>query len=338
MFFMFIYVSFETIYKTKIYVSVQFMPKKGGTPKKNEIIFTAPTGEEISNRKQLEQYLKSHPGGPAISEFDWGTGETPRRSARISEKAKATPSPESDPPKKRSRKSSAAKKDEKVKEAIPEEALVKEVEMQEAQKTEKGNAATETEDIVKEKQDETEDKTQDFEKDVVKDKQEEKKEETQVIANDVWKENHDENKDEIQDTDCKTEHTPVEETKPEEGIKVANDAEGSKNDVEAEKENLKEPLVDKVPDATEISENNKEQIHKPQVQEVLEQIPVEAEKGVGTGEQEKQETATEETIRKVEGEENNENKSYGSETANQNDVLSKKVEGEVAQNGSHGNA
>ncbi|THG02869.1 hypothetical protein TEA_011928 [Camellia sinensis var. sinensis] len=65
------------------------MPKKAGTPKKNEIIFTALTGEEIINRKQLEQYLKSHPGNPAISEFDWGTGETPRKSARISEKAKA---------------------------------------------------------------------------------------------------------------------------------------------------------------------------------------------------------------------------------------------------------
>ncbi|KAI8024766.1 Methyl-CpG-binding domain-containing protein 10 [Camellia lanceoleosa] len=54
------------------------MPKKAGTPKNNEIIFTAPTGEEIINRKQLEQYLKSHPGNPAISEFDWGTSETPR--------------------------------------------------------------------------------------------------------------------------------------------------------------------------------------------------------------------------------------------------------------------
>ncbi|MBA0777401.1 hypothetical protein Gotri_005421 [Gossypium trilobum] len=66
-------------------------PKKGGTPKKNEIIFTAPSGEQISNKKQLEHYLKQHPGGPVISEFDWGTGETPRRSARISEKVKAMP-------------------------------------------------------------------------------------------------------------------------------------------------------------------------------------------------------------------------------------------------------
>ncbi|XP_054820287.1 methyl-CpG-binding domain-containing protein 11-like [Prosopis cineraria] len=89
----------------------KFFPKKGGTPKKNEIVFTAPTGEEINNKKQLEQYLKAHPGGPALLEFDWGTGETPRRSARISEKAKVVSAVETEPPKKRSRKSSASKKD-----------------------------------------------------------------------------------------------------------------------------------------------------------------------------------------------------------------------------------
>ncbi len=97
-----------------------FMPKKG-TPRKNEIVFIAPTGEEINSRKQLEQYLKSHPGNPAISEFDWGTGETPRRSARISEKAKGTPPAESEPPKKRARKSSGSKKDSKETEAATEE-------------------------------------------------------------------------------------------------------------------------------------------------------------------------------------------------------------------------
>ncbi|XP_058195869.1 methyl-CpG-binding domain-containing protein 11-like [Rhododendron vialii] len=91
-----------------------FMPKKGGTPKRNEIVFIAPTGEEINNKKQLDQYLKSHPGNPAISEFDWGTGDTPRRSGRISAKAKATPtSAENETPKKRGRKSSGSKKDVK---------------------------------------------------------------------------------------------------------------------------------------------------------------------------------------------------------------------------------
>ncbi|KAK4369977.1 hypothetical protein RND71_009452 [Anisodus tanguticus] len=99
-----------------------FLPKTGGTPKINEIVFTAPTGEEITTRKQLQQYLKSHPGGPAITEFDSGTGETPRRSSRISGKAKAA---ESEPPAKRSRKSSASKKD------------VKDIEETEAAKDEK---------------------------------------------------------------------------------------------------------------------------------------------------------------------------------------------------------
>lgn len=98
--------------------TLQFFPKKVGTPRKSEIVFIAPTGEEISSKKQLEQYLKAHPGNPAVSEFDWGTGETPRRSARISEKVKSTPPTETEPPKKRSRKSSSgSKKDSKETEA-----------------------------------------------------------------------------------------------------------------------------------------------------------------------------------------------------------------------------
>ncbi|XP_010917954.1 uncharacterized protein [Elaeis guineensis] len=87
----------------------KFTPKKGGTPRRNEIVFISPTGEEIKNKKQLDQYLKSHPGGPSSSEFDWGFGDTPRRSARISEKAKASETPESEPPKKRERTSSSKK-------------------------------------------------------------------------------------------------------------------------------------------------------------------------------------------------------------------------------------
>ncbi|KAK9060717.1 hypothetical protein SSX86_021423 [Deinandra increscens subsp. villosa] len=103
-----------------------FLLKQGGTPKKKETVFTAPTGEEITNKKQLEQYLKSHPGGPKISEFDWGSGETPRRSSRISEKSKSTPPPaEAEPVKKRSRKSTSGKKAKK-----------EDVEMQESEKDE----------------------------------------------------------------------------------------------------------------------------------------------------------------------------------------------------------
>ncbi|PSR96030.1 Methyl-CpG-binding domain-containing protein [Actinidia chinensis var. chinensis] len=118
-----------------------FMLKKGGTPRKNEIVFVAPTVEEINNRKQLEQYLKSHPGNPAVSEFDWGTGDTPRRSARISEKVKATPpSVDSEQSKKRSRKLSGSKKDFKETEPEPangETEDTKEIEMQDAVVTEK---------------------------------------------------------------------------------------------------------------------------------------------------------------------------------------------------------
>lgn len=120
----------------------QFFPKRGGTARKNEIVFTAPTGEEIHSQRQLQQYLKSHPGGPPASEFDWGTGETPRRSARISEKVKAAPpTPESDPPKKRSRRSSASKKDSKDEEATADETKTEEVQMEDAEKTEKEVAA-----------------------------------------------------------------------------------------------------------------------------------------------------------------------------------------------------
>lgn len=68
--------------------SKKFVPKKSGTPRRKDIVFTSPTGEEIKTKSQLEQYLKSHPGGPAISEFDWGTGYTPRRSSRLSETSK----------------------------------------------------------------------------------------------------------------------------------------------------------------------------------------------------------------------------------------------------------
>ncbi|CAM8948385.1 unnamed protein product [Rhodiola kirilowii] len=114
-----------------------FLPKVGGTPKKSEILFIAPTGEEINNRKQLEQYLKSHPGNPPLSQFDWGNGETPRRSTRISEKVKTSPSPEIEPGKKRSRKSSGSKKSSKEVSAAQEEAPQDKKEPEDLDKAEK---------------------------------------------------------------------------------------------------------------------------------------------------------------------------------------------------------
>ncbi|GMH30690.1 hypothetical protein Nepgr_032533 [Nepenthes gracilis] len=118
----------------------QFFPKKGDTPRQSEIVFTAPTGEEISGRRQLDQYLKLHPGGPPISEFDWGTGETPRRSARISEKLKSTPPTDTEPTKKKGRRSSASKKDDREIEAFSEETMIKDVHMEESEKTATENA------------------------------------------------------------------------------------------------------------------------------------------------------------------------------------------------------
>ncbi|KAA8535111.1 hypothetical protein F0562_030114 [Nyssa sinensis] len=284
----------------------KFMPKKGGTPKKNEIIFTAPTGEEITNRRQLEQYLKSYPGGPAISEFDWGTGETPRRSARISVRAKATPPPESEPPKKRSRKSSASKKDNKEKEVAPDETEVaKEVHMKEAEKTEMDNAAEE-------------------------------------IEKDVVKENQEENKDATQVTGGKAEGSHPEEVKLGEDIQMPNDAVHKKS--AEEPGNSKETLVGEVADGSEATQKEKEKTDDVKVQEKVQQTPAEAEKEDGTGEQDKEDTIiAEEKKKEEEGEEKHKSSAFESvgetNNAEQNyldNEISKKVEGEVTENGSHG--
>ncbi|KAL8497153.1 hypothetical protein ACS0TY_020730 [Phlomoides rotata] len=128
-----------------------YYPKSAGTPRKNEIVFIAPTGEELSSRKQLEQYLKAHAGSPASSEFDWGTGETPRRSARISGKANTTPpSKESKTPTKRRRSSSAAKKN-KVLDAGKDDGAKEETE--DMKVDEKQDAGTEAMKIDDEKKD-----------------------------------------------------------------------------------------------------------------------------------------------------------------------------------------
>lgn len=282
------------------------MPKQGKTPKKNEIVFTAPTGEEISNKKQLDRYLKSHPGGPKMSEFDWGTGETPRRSARISEKAIETPPPESDPPKKRSRKSPAATNDEKEKEGAPEE-LVKEVIMEEPGEAGKVNE-DENEDILKENQGEDEAKTLDHEKAG----HEDKKDETQDAAKDV---------EDTQDTDCKTVHSPAEEATPKEDIQQPGDAGGIKNAAAD---------IRKVPDDTEISKTDEEQMEElVQFPEALEKTLMEADTEAGIGDQEKQDTIAEGDI---------EHTDFFSKTAEGNGATGKVAEGEVAENGSNGKA
>ncbi|XP_004251394.1 methyl-CpG-binding domain-containing protein 11-like [Solanum lycopersicum] len=88
----------------------RFTPGKSSTPRRYAIVFVSPDGDEIKNKKQLDKYLKSHPGGPPASEFNWGTGDTPRRSSRLGGKSEAMETPESDTPStKRQRKSSSKK-------------------------------------------------------------------------------------------------------------------------------------------------------------------------------------------------------------------------------------
>lgn len=76
--------------------------KIGGTPKKKDITFVAPNGEEIKTKRHLDKYLKAHPGTLSASDFEWGspntlTGsagdavtptENRRRSARLNSKGR----------------------------------------------------------------------------------------------------------------------------------------------------------------------------------------------------------------------------------------------------------
>lgn len=320
------------------------MPKQGGVRKKNKIIFTAPTGEEISNKKQLDQYLKSHPGGPTISEFNWGTVETPRRSARFTEKAKAAPSPESDPPAKRSRKSSTAD-DEKEKEIAFEENLVNEVQMEEAEKIEKEAVAE-----------------QDEVQDLDKDGHEDTTDETQYTAKEVEKDTQ----DKIQDTDDKMVHAGTEDIKqPEDAgcgkkteseiknlpvtseISKTNEVQMQEAQIQAaaEKSPIEaqfEATVEKMPfeeqfqasvEKTPTEEQFQSEVEKTpietQFQAAVEKTPLEAHAEAGTREQGKQDTSSKENI---------EHTDYASKTAEQSDVVSKGDEGQMAGNGINGKA
>lgn len=106
--------------------------KIGGTPKKKDITFVAPNGEEIKTKRHLDKYLKAHPGTLSASDFEWGspntlTGsagdavtptENRRRSARLNSKGRpSTEGVDEDtelkqPVVKRSRKSRDNGKDE----------------------------------------------------------------------------------------------------------------------------------------------------------------------------------------------------------------------------------
>jgi hypothetical protein len=49
----------------------QLSGKKGGTLRKKDVTFVAPDGEEVKNRRQLDKYLKAHPGTAISSDFLW---------------------------------------------------------------------------------------------------------------------------------------------------------------------------------------------------------------------------------------------------------------------------
>ncbi|KAL9265291.1 Methyl-CpG-binding domain-containing protein [Drosera capensis] len=205
------------------FVHLQFILKKAGSPRKSEIIFVAPTGEEITGRRQLDQYLKSHPGGPVSSEFDWGTGETPRRSTRISEKVKHTPPKEIESPKKKPRTSSGSRKGRK---ASTEEPKTEDVPMEEAENVENvkdSSKAVIDEDVTKETQDEkkeTAGETNGIQVD------ESEKTEKDGIA--------ESSQDEKKEIPIEAAEAQVEEANAVEDAKMPNDVEEGKKDAEPE--------------------------------------------------------------------------------------------------------
>ncbi|KAL9261612.1 Methyl-CpG-binding domain-containing protein [Drosera capensis] len=231
----------------------KFIPKKAGSPRKSEIVFIAPTGEEITGRRQLDQYLKSHPGRPASSKFDWGTGETPRRSTRISEKVKHTPPKEIESPKKKPRTSSGSRKGGSK--AATEEPKTEDVPMEEAENVENekdSSKAVIDEDVTKETQDEkkeTAGETNGIQVD------ESEKTEKDGIA--------ESSQDEIKEIPIEAVEGQVEEANAVEDAKMPNDVEEGKKDAEpedtqvtkdekgAEEGNVEGPS-DQVPEQTEV--------------------------------------------------------------------------------------
>jgi hypothetical protein len=52
----------------------KFFTKKSGILKRKDVSFLAPDGEELRNKRQLDKYLKNHPGSLMASDFDWRSG------------------------------------------------------------------------------------------------------------------------------------------------------------------------------------------------------------------------------------------------------------------------
>lgn len=241
------------------FILFQFLPKKGGAPRKNDIVFVAPTGEEISNKKQLEQYLKSHPGDVALSDFDWSTGETPRRSARISEKVKAS-SPQEEPPRKRARKSPGSKKKEHNE--TEESEGVKETEVIDAEMSEKEPVEIEKEKENSKNEEPKKDETKEQELETSKD-EEPKKGETKEKQLETAKDEEPKREEETKDEEIET--AKDEEEAKKEDVETQKTEQKKPTEVETLQDNEKDTDIENVPgDATETkngllgSEDNKE--------------------------------------------------------------------------------
>lgn len=177
--------------------------------------------------------MKSHPGDVAISDFDWSTGEAPRRSARISEKVKAAP-PQEEPPRKRARKSPGSKKKEQN-EAEKSDG-VKETEIKDAEMSEKEHPEIEKEkESSKDEEPKKEDETKEKENENSKDEEPKIDDETKEKENETSKDEEPKIEDETKEKELET--SKDEEPKNEDKIKdkeieTAEDEEPKKEDVE----------------------------------------------------------------------------------------------------------
>ncbi|KAJ8753168.1 hypothetical protein K2173_017742 [Erythroxylum novogranatense] len=323
----------------------KFTPKKSGAGKKSEVTFTAPTGEEITNRRQLDQYLKAHPGGPSASEFNWSTGETPRRSARISGKAKVAPTPETERPKKRSKKSSGSQTENKETGTASEGTD----QTNDIQK-ETGTApegTDQTKDIQKHEDEKAKKDDGEAEKDAEKESQGEDKDaekESQGEDKDAEKEKQDENKDEVEHTCTKTGGSS-EEAQVGEVVIVSKNTADEKLEAEPGSKEGKA-------DDCEVSQNERAKVEDEHLEGKNELEEVEAGKEHNSVDEQKVVTATDEQKEEIVTEDNKkhastipEGETKDKESLNVDDkkpdikVITEvnEIQGEVVENGNNGN-
>ncbi|KAJ6747295.1 METHYL-CPG-BINDING DOMAIN-CONTAINING PROTEIN 11-LIKE [Salix koriyanagi] len=243
-------------------------PRKVGPLRKVRLFSLHQLGKKSRAKDSWNSTSKHTLVGTAVSEFDWGSGETPRRSARISEKAKVTPVKESGPPKKRIKKSSASKESEDTETTLEGTEEAKEV----AEKTEKGNMEVEVEkDVTETTLEGTEEAKE------IAEKTEESNMEVEV-EKDVEKENEDENNG--PGTETQTEAACTEEAGAGKEIKISAETEEGKAESEPRNSEGKS-------NGSGASGNENEKIDEEKVLEKDEQPQGEAAKEQGSGQQEK---------------------------------------------------